>query len=137
MPTALWYTAAFHILLISRKIKFFPSSLCYKQLSDVGVKSKGNIQECSHTEMCLEHSPLLFILPRRFNKSIFAKVFRHESIQENPIGDSCSMHSCLDLEYPILLALCDFLGIRCRLDLVAIFLFIGKLKLKNTKDMVR
>lgn len=36
--------------------------------------------------MYLEHSPFLFILPCRFNKSIFAKVFRHESIQENPIG---------------------------------------------------
>lgn len=71
-----------------RKDQFF-SSLLLQATSgvfNVGAESEGNIQECSYIEMCLEHLPLLFILPRRFNKSIFVEVFRHESIQENPIG---------------------------------------------------
>lgn len=80
-------TVAFHILLIPGKIKCFPLlSRTTSGCSDIGTKGNGNIQECSRTEMCLVHLPLLFILPRRFNKSIFAEVFRHESIRENPIG---------------------------------------------------
>lgn len=97
-----------------QKDKFFPSLLLQATTgcSKVGVESKGNIQECLHTEMCLEHSPFLFILPRRFNKSIFAEVFHHESIQENPIGIRVSCVHAWILN-PILLAL--FLGIWCRL----------------------
>lgn len=133
--------AAFRILLISGKINFFhPLSL----RATSGCSNIGKAREifksarALHTEMCLEHSPLFSL----FFLAALIKVFLPKSSATNQFkkiqsGIRVPMRSCLDLGYPILLALHDSSVIHATsssacLDMVVIFLFIERFKLENT-----
>jgi len=88
MSIAPRFMVAFHILLISGKINFFHPLLlrATSGCSDIGTESKGNYSRAlAHWNMSGAFASSLYVL-FHFNKSIFTKLSRHESIQENPIG---------------------------------------------------
>lgn len=116
---------AFHILLISGKINFFHPLLlrATSGYSDIGTKSRGNYSRVlAHWNMSGAFASSLYILSC-FNKTIFIKVSRHESIQENPIGICVPcVYAWIRISYSSCTFL-NFLEIRCRLDMVAFLIF--------------
>lgn len=121
-----------------RKNKFFPSLLqATSGCSNVGTESK--IFKSARSLKCVWSIRLFSLFFFYFNKSIFAEVFRHESIQENPIGIRVPcvhaqisnipffLHFAISLEYDVV----------CMSGHGCYLLFIGKFKLENTRDIVR